>query len=322
MLRRSFRHSISVIIPVYNESSHIRSSLTTIEEQLKLSKEPYEIILVDDGSKDDTFRILSEEMGHIENLKIIKLSRNFGKEAAIMAGLEKCSGKAAIIMDSDMQHPPHLIPKMVEMWKQGYDVVECVKTSRNREGLGYRFCAKAFYSIIKRLSELNLEGASDFKLIDKKVIDSIRSMREKNLFFRGMSKWVGFQTAQIPFTVEDRVDGKSKWSLKSLISLGITGITSFSSAPLHIITFFGNVFIVGAVILFIQTLIHKFTGKAVDGFTTVILLLLVIGGLLLLSLGIIGIYIAKIYDETKARPRYIVEEIREHHSNTQLIRNV
>ncbi len=271
--------------------------------------------MIDDGSRDNTYNIMKELIEEIEEVRIIKLSRNFGKENAICAGLELCRGESCIVMDSDLQHPPNLIPQMVKLWESGYDVVECVKTSRGKEKRVKTLGVKIFYGLLKRFSGFDLDNASDFKLLDKKVIYSWRNMREKNTFFRGMSAWLGYNRIQISFEVPSRVDGDSHWSVISLGKLAISAITSFSSVPLHLITIMGNIFLIISVLLGINTVVFKLIGESVSGFTTVILLLLIIGSILMISLGIIGQYIAKIYEETKARPRYIVEALVEKNSN-------
>ena len=212
-------------------------------------------------------------------------------------------------MDADLQHPPELIPEMVRLWKEeGYEVVEGVKALRGQESLVNKAGAGLFYYILSKFSGFDIKQASDFKLLDKKVVHAWQSMNERNTFFRGMSAWVGFNRISIPFNIKNRTGGASKWSLFKLFKLAINAITSFSSLPLHIVTFMGLIFLLGSLILGIQTLYMKLKGIAYSGFTTVILLLLIIGSTLMISLGIIGTYIAKIYEEVKGRPRYIVAE--------------
>ena len=301
-------HTLSVIVPLYRESLHLADTLTEIILTLDTLATDYEVILVDDGSPDDTWRAIMEQCKHYPSVKGIRLSRNFGKEAALAAGLEHADGSAIIVMDGDLQHPPALIPKMVDHWQKGADVVEAVKEHRGRESGYSRARAQIFYKVFTRLTGCDLHGASDFKLMDRRVLEAWRKMGERNLFFRGMNAWLGFKRVQIPFNVPERIGGESGWSVLQLTRLAMTAVTSFSSAPLHLITLTGLSFAVFAFILGIQTLYLKITGKAIDGFTTVILLLLVIGGVVMLGLGIIGTYIARIYEEVKGRPRYIVAE--------------
>ena len=302
---------LSIIIPIYKESSHFSQVFITLNEVVESLQISYEFIIVDDGSPDDSWNViqnLAEQYPSI--ITAVRLSRNFGKESALCAGLETVSGDAVIVMDGDLQHPPELIPKMVHIWHQsGVDIVEAVKVSRGRESLLTKIGSKAFYAILNYLSGYNLKGASDYKLLDRKVVDAWLKMGERNLFFRGMCAWLGFKRVTIPFEVPVRIGGKSGWSIIKLIKLAITGLTAFSSLPLHLITLIGCLFLIPSVIIGLQTLYLKFIGKAVDGFTTVILLLLIIGGLLMVSLGLIGLYIARIYEEVKGRPRYLISEI-------------
>jgi polyisoprenyl-phosphate glycosyltransferase len=304
--------TLSLVIPVYREGSHlnvvIREIIAVLEKNI--SKESYEIILIDDGSPDNTWDVIREISPEFSMLRGVRLSRNFGKECALCAGLEMAKGEAVIVMDGDLQHPPDLIPEMVRLWqKSNIDIVEAVKVTRGKESFIGKIGAELFYTILNYLSGYNLRGASDYKLLDRKVVNAWLKMGERNLFFRGMTAWLGFQRVTIPFEVASRIGGKSGWSTLKLVKLAITGLTAFSSLPLHLITFSGCFFLIIAVILGAQAFILKFTGRAVDGFTTVIILLLIIGSLLMISLGIIGLYIARIYEEVKRRPRFIISEI-------------
>jgi len=298
---------LSLVIPVYQEGSHIRTTITKIENVLISNNIRYGFILVDDGSRDNTWSELKDMARQNNNITALRLSRNFGKESAICAGLDYADGDMVIVMDADLQHPPELIPEMVKAWRdEGYDVVEGIKKSRGRENPFYRFCAKFFYYIIYKTADIDLGQASDFKLMDRRVVEAWKELPERATFFRGMSAWLGYDRKQIPFDVAERVNGKSKWSLIRLIRLAVNAITSYTSVPLHCITVLGVLMFVGAIILGIQTLYMKFSGRALSGFTTVILLLLIIGSSLMISLGMIGIYLSKIYKEVKHRPRYLV----------------
>lgn len=299
---------LSLVIPVYNEEKQILKTIEAVCKVLKTVTDDYRLIIVDDGSKDGTWAVLKELSAKDPRLKILRFSRNFGKEAAIMAGLSRAESKACIIMDADLQHPPELIPEMVRLWQEGYEVVEAVKEDRGQESSVSRFSASLFYKIMNRLSGFNLENASDFKLMDKKVVAALLQMPERETFFRGMSAWVGYTRKEIYFKVPQRETGKSRWSPLKLVRLAITAFTSFSSLPLQFVTFIGILFLLGSVVLGIQTLVMKLRGLAIGGFTTVILLLLIVGSCLMISLGMIGMYIARIYNEVKARPRYIISE--------------
>jgi glycosyltransferase involved in cell wall biosynthesis len=300
---------LSVVIPVYREGSHLRMVLTTIQKTLDSLDMSYELIVVDDGSPDDTWSVLTDYSEKFPLLRALRLSRNFGKESALCAGLEMSRGTAVIVMDGDLQHPPEFIPKMVRIWSESdADVIEAVKEHRGKESLINKIGAKAFYTILNKLSGYYLTGASDFKLMDRKVVDAWLRMREGNLFFRGMIAWLGFKRVQLPFVVAERVDGQSRWAVLRLVKLAMTAVTAFSSVLLQFVTLSGFIFSLFALILGCQTLYLKAKGVAIDGFTTVILLLLIIGSLLMFSLGIIGTYISRIYDEVKGRPRYIVAQ--------------
>jgi glycosyltransferase involved in cell wall biosynthesis len=300
---------ISVLIPLYNEGSHVRELLSDLNSALQQTGCRFEVLLVDDGSVDDTWERIKDEAGKLPNLHAVRLSRNFGKELALCAGLERARGEGIVVMDGDGQHPPSLLPTMIETWRtSGADIIEAVKRGRGRESLTSRFGALTFYLILNKLSGFDLKGASDFKLIDRRVVDTWLRMRERNVFFRGMTAWMGFDAVQIPFDVPDRRTGKSHWSYLRRAKLALVGITTFSSFPLHFVTFAGVIFFIFAVGLGIQTLYLKLAGRAFTGFATVILLELIIGSLLMISLGIIGEYLARIYEEVKGRPRYIVTE--------------
>lgn len=303
------KERISIVIPVYNEGEHIQKSMAHVEKLCEDAKIAYELVLVDDGSKDDSWQKISLMAQENPRITAVRLSRNFGKEAALCAGLDLAEGDAVIVMDADLQHPPELIPEFVRLWREGADVVEGVKESRGKEKKTYRLCAKLFYGMINKATGIDFDNASDYKLLDRKVVEAMKQMPERITFFRGMSAWVGFERRSVSFNVAERVEGSSKWSLKRLIGLAVTAVTSYTSAPLHCITFFGVVMLLATIVLGIQTLFMKFTGRADDGFTTVILLLLFIGSMIMISLGIIGLYLMKIYHEIKARPRYLTSHV-------------
>jgi polyisoprenyl-phosphate glycosyltransferase len=300
---------ISVVIPLYNEGSRLTELLSDLKTALQETACRFEVILVDDGSPDDTWENIKEEAQAFPSLRAVRLSRNFGKELALCAGLERARGDVVVVMDGDGQHPPSLLPMMVEKWRSsGADIVHAVKTKRGREPVMGKVGAFLFYLILNKLSGFDLKGASDFKLVNRKVTDTWLTMRERNVFFRGMTAWMGFSTVKIPFQVVARRGGKSGWSYLRRAQLALIGITTFSSFPLHLVTFAGVIFFIFAIGLGIQTLYLKLTGRAFTGFATVILLELIIGSLLMISLGIIGEYLARIYEEVKGRPRYIVAE--------------
>ena len=302
---------ITLLIPCYNEESQLEDTFKALPPLLP-SAYQYEILFVDDGSKDKTWEMIQAAADRTEGehyqIRGLRFSRNFGKESALLAGLAEAKGEAVIIMDADLQHPPSHIAQMLEAWEEGYDVVEGVKASRGKESTFSRVSAKLFYKVFKNFSGLQLKNASDFKLLDRKVVDVWKELPEQDPFFRGLSAWVGFKRKSFSFVVEDRVHGESKWTPLKLLSLSLDALLGFTSKPLYLIAGLGIFMEIGFVILAIQTLVMRLSGRAADGFTTVILLQLLIGGSLLLALGLIGIYISKIYDAVKNRPRYLISE--------------
>ena len=299
---------LSVVIPAHNEASGIARVMDVFRSILDDSGMAWEIIVVDDGSQDNTFERLGE-LARIEpRIKSIRLSRNFGKEAALLAGLRAARGDAVVTIDADLQHPPELIPQMIEAWQKGALIVDAVKRSRETDSAFARMRARLFNSLLSRLGGIDLENASDFKLLDRKVVNVIaRELPESQRFFRGLSDWVGYEHATLPFDVAERVEGEGKWTLWKLIELATTAIISFTSAPLRIVTFLGFIAMLFGFFVAIEALLGWFRGEAVSGFTTTIVTLLILGSFIMISLGIIGEYIAKIYDEIKRRPAYLIE---------------
>ena len=299
---------LSVVVPAHNEARGIAHATAIILNALASCGMRLELIVVDDGSRDDTFERVRELSRKDPRIKGLRFSRNFGKEAALLAGLKSASGDAVVTIDSDLQHPPALIPQMIEEWRNGAMVVDAVKRSRKNDGPLTRVRAELFNTLLSRLGGINLENASDFKLLDRVVVDAItHALPERQRFYRGLADWVGYRHASVPFDVGTRAAGEGKWSLWKLVGLATTAIVSFTSAPLQIVTVLGVLtlglgFVVGA-----DALIAWFQGRAVSGFATTIITLLVVGSFIMISLGIIGEYLAKIYDEIKARPSYLVE---------------
>ncbi len=299
---------LSVILPAYNEYKNIIPAALRISSVLEEAEIPYELIYVNDGSSDETWQAIQMAAQEDHRIRGISFSRNFGKEAALFAGLKEASGSCCVTIDCDLQHPPELIPQMYHLWEEGYEVVEGIKADRGREKPLRRFCARIFYKMISRSSGIDMAKSSDFRLLDRKVTDALLEMPERNTFYRALSSWVGFKTVQLPFTVEERAGGTSKWSFSSLIRYGLNSITSFSSAPMQIVTVLGCITLVISIVMGIQTLVKKFMGLSLEGFTTVIIIQLFIGGAVMISLGIIGHYISRIYEEIKCRPRYIISD--------------
>ena len=269
----------------------------------------YELLFVDDGSKDKTWSEIQRCAENDPHVVGVHFSRNFGKEAAMFAGLETAKGDCAVVIDCDLQHPPEKIVEMYRLWEEGYEVVEGIKADRGEETGFHKFAANSFYGIISKATGMDMGSSSDFKLLDRKVVDTLNALPERAVFFRALSFWVGYRKTEVQYCVQERTEGESKWSTKSLIKYAITNIASFSSAPLHIVTVMGVLTLAIAVVFGVISLVQKIAGTAQPGFTTVILLLLIIGSFLMISLGIIGYYLARIYDEVKGRPRYIISRI-------------
>lgn len=300
---------LSIILPSYNEEQNIANTADVLSKLLEKEQIDYELIFVSDGSVDNTYEEILKASQNNKRIKGAKFSRNFGKEASIFAGLYLSCGDACIVMDCDLQHPPEVIPKMYACWQQGYEVVEGIKSKRGKESLFYKLSAGLFYRIMSRLIKMDMNSSSDFKLLDRKVVDVLLKLPEKNTFFRALTFWAGFKTTSVEYEVQKRVYGESKWSMWSLMKYAITNATSFSTLPLQLITVMGVVSILGSIVLAVQTLVKYLMGTAVEGFTTVILLILIIGGLIMISLGIIGHYLARIYEEVKGRPKYIISQV-------------
>ena len=297
---------LSIVIPAYNEEKMIWKTTEVVSGIMEREKIPFELVFVNDGSRDQTWEMIEKAAEKNTHVTGIRFSRNFGKESAIFAGLANAEGDCIAVMDCDLQHPPETLVEMYRLWEQGYEVVEGVKRSRGKESVLHRASAGMFYKIMSKAVQIDMSRASDFKLMDRKAVEALLSMPERNAFFRALSSWVGYRTTSVEFDVQERTEGESKWSTWSLIKYAVRNIVGFSSAPLQMITVAGVLTLFFAIVVGIQSLVKYFCGHALEGFTTVILLLLIIGSLIMLSLGIIGIYIAKIYEEVKGRPRYFI----------------
>lgn len=296
---------LSVIIPAYNEEKCIKKAYDAINSLLIENSIEGEFIFVDDGSQDETYSEISELASEKDNIVGLHFSRNFGKESAISAGLSAVSGDCAVVIDCDLQHPPEKIIEMYHLWEAGYEIVEGIKRERGDEKKMHGIGAKLFYSAISRMAGFDMANSSDFKLLDRKVIDVLNKMPERG-FFRAISFWVGYKKAVVEYDVAERVDGESKWSTRGLIKYAFSNITSYSTAPMQIVTILGMVMLVISVIFGVWALIDKIIGRALEGMTTVIIITIFIGSIIMISLGIIGYYIARIFEEIKGRPKYII----------------
>lgn len=303
----SQRPIISVVLPLFQEAAHLSEVLARIDQELAALSEPYEIILIDDGSYDDTWSVIVAEGECNKAIVALQLSRNFGKEAALLAGLRLARGSAVITMDADLQHPPELLPQMHELWRSGQaEIVEAVKAVRGEETIFYKLAAKIFYLLMNALAGVSIANASDFKLLDRKVVNVLLCCAERKPFYRGLTAWAGFRVTRIPFMVADRIGGVSRWSFFALAQLFVNALTSFSNVPLSFVSMSGLVFLLFAIGLGSQTMYNYCTGRAVSGFTTVILLILITGSWLMLCLGVVGTYLGRVFDEVKKRPRFVV----------------
>ncbi|MCC6213637.1 MAG: glycosyltransferase family 2 protein [Polyangiaceae bacterium] len=302
---------LSVVLPMYDEEQAADLALDAVVEQVAATGLTFEIVCVDDGSRDGTLRKLERRAAADPRVVVVSLSRNFGKEAAMASGLDAAHGDAVLLMDADLQHPPELIPRMVELWRSGHDVVSAVKERRARESLLYRALAAVFNRLMGGAANADFRGASDFKLLDRQVVEALRACPERSRFFRGLVAWVGFRTAEVPFRVADRVAGTSKWSVFGLVRYSARNLLAFSALPLRGVAVLGLAMLVAGCALGAQTLYLYASGRAVTGFTTVILLQLILGGLVLASIGVIAVYLSEVYDEVKRRPVFVVRRPRQ-----------
>lgn len=299
---------ISIVAPVFNEGAGVERFAARVAEVMGEAALRYELILVDDGSTDDSWSRVARHTRLDPRVLGLRLSRNFGKESAMLAGLDHATGDAVVVIDSDLQHPPSAIPAMVRRWQAGAQVVEAVKRNRTGQSLGNRLSSRVFNRAFTGLTKVDLVDATDFRLLGRPALEALRQMPEHSTFFRGTSSWIGFTRATVEVDIDHREGGASRWTLRGLFRLAVNGLTSFTSAPLHMVTMAGLSFAVFALVLGAQTVYRWMSGGSVAGFTTVILLLLVTGTFVLIGLGVIGEYLARIHEEVRGRPRYLVQE--------------
>ena len=299
---------VSVVAPVHNEGEGVDRFVRRMSDVLAGQGVRYELVLVDDGSADDSWRRIVEQSLLDHQVRGVRLSRNFGKEAALIAGLEHAAGDAVIVIDADLQHPPSAVPLMLRRWREGADVVEAVKRNRAGQSAGNRVAARVFNRAFAALTKVDLVNATDFRLLSRPAVTALLRLPEHSSFFRGTSSWIGFRRETIAVDLDGRAGGTSGWTARSLARLAVNGLTSFTSAPLHLVTLVGLAFAAFSLLLGVQTLLRWLGGGSVAGFPTVILLLLIMGTFILLGLGIIGEYLARIHEEVRGRPRYLVQE--------------
>ena len=299
---------LSVVIPAFNEQEMVPAAAGQIDGILSRAGIPHELIFIDDGSRDATWAEIRAESEHRDTVRGVHFSRNFRKEAAIFAGLQAADGDCVAVIDCDLQHPPEKLVEMYRLWEQGVEVVEGVKTDRGEESLAHRVAAKTFYRLISEATHIDMTRASDFKLLDRKAVNVLLSMREKRAVVRALSSWIGFRTAEVPYEVRERAAGESKWSTWLLIKYALSNITAFTSLPLHLITGCGAASFLAALIVGIVSIVRLAMGRVVTGLTGAVILLLFLSGLIMVGLGIIGYYLGNIYMEIQDRPRFIVSE--------------
>ena len=297
---------ISLVVPCFNEQDNIEPFYNAILKVFNDIPASFELMFVDDGSSDETFVRINQLHEKDDRVKCISFSRNFGKEAALFAGIRNVTGDCTVVLDADLQHPPELIKEMYSRWKEGFQVVEGIKRNRGKESAIHGIFTKLFYRLISHAVKIDMANSSDYKLLDKSVAEELAKLKERNTFFRALSFWVGFKTTSVYYEVADRASGRSKWSTKSLMKYAIKNMVCFSYTPLHIISIVGIIFVLIAFGIGVDALFSYFRNSSASGFPTIVFLLLIGFGGCLISLGIIGIYIAQIYDEVKKRPQYII----------------
>lgn len=299
---------ITCIVPVYNEKSLIEKFIAELHSTLNTLTTRFEIIVVDDGSKDETVAKLLD-LSALYPIKILSLSRNFGKETALTAGLNHASGDLAVLIDSDFQHPIQLISAFLDHWGEGYDMVYGARQDRELESYLKRSFARLFYWVMKKITSIDIpNNAGDFRLLDKKIVNAIKAFPERTRFMKGLYAWVGYKKIGIPYQVNKRLSGKSSWGFIKLTELAMTGITSFSDLPLRMWGFIGSIIslisLIYAIYIVTVTLLY---GADLPGFPTIIVAIMFLGGIQLLSIGILGEYIARIFTEVKQRPHYLIQ---------------
>jgi len=300
---------ISIVIPVCNEEANVSIVVVALQNVFSTLPYIYTITFIDDGSTDDTVAELKRIAAEHNNIFYISLARNFGHQNALKAGLDLVDGDGVIMMDGDMQHPPDLIPEMLEHWEAGYDVVYTIRKDHQEMPLMKRKTSNMFYNLINNLSDIELEqGTADFRLMDKKVVEVFRVFKEADLFMRGLVKWMGFNQLGIEYDPAQRTRGKSKYTLKKMIRFALQGITSFSTRPLYIAAYLGFIFSLLSLLYIPYILWSYYFGHIISGWASVIATIAFFGGLQLMILGIIGMYLGKLFMQSKQRPHYIIKE--------------
>ncbi|MHB1394730.1 MAG: glycosyltransferase family 2 protein [Clostridia bacterium] len=302
---------ISIVVPMYYEEKVAEECYKRLKSVMDTCGYEYELVFVNDGSRDGTLDILERIAGNDKNVKVLGFSRNFGHQVAVTAGIDKARGSALVIIDADLQDPPELIPEMLKLWEQGYEVVYAKRKRRKGESIFKRATAGLFYRLLDKLSDTRIPlDTGDFRLIDAKVADELRKMREKNRFLRGMVSWIGFKQIPVEYEREERFAGETKYPLKKMLKLALDGIISFSSKPLKLSQYLGLFAVICAMAIFIYSVAYRIVGgkNLVSGWASIMTTVAFLGGVQLISIGILGEYIGRMYDESKGRPLYIIEK--------------
>ncbi|WP_423479036.1 glycosyltransferase family 2 protein [Priestia megaterium] len=300
----------SIVVPVYNEEEVIHETYRRLTEVMRSTKEAYELLFVNDGSKDRTAEIIKEYSEQDPAVVLLDFARNFGHQIAITAGMDYARGEAVVVIDADLQDPPELILEMIEKWKQGFDVVYAKRTKRKGETYFKKQTAAMFYRFLRAMTDIDIPlDTGDFRLLDRKVCNQMNSIQEKNRFVRGLVSWVGFKQIAVEYERDERLAGESKYPLKKMLKLSMDGITSFSYKPLKLASYAGVTLSgIGFIYLLVVMYLKLFTDSTITGWSSLIVIQLFFSGIILIILGMIGEYIGRIYDETKNRPLYIVRE--------------
>ena len=302
----------SIVIPVYNEEESIPDLIKRLREVMDIMDGPAEAVLVDDGSRDGGYQLMTAARDEDPRFKVLQLSRNFGHQAAITAGMDFASGRAVVVMDADLQDPPEVVLEMAARWREGYEIVYAVRERREGESFLKRATAKLYYALLQKLADTDqLVDVGDFRLVDRKALDSFLQLRERNRYVRGMFRWVGYRQIAVPYTRAPRLAGRSKYPLRKMLRLGADGIVGFSSAPLRLGIAVGVTMAVGALAYGIVAIVLKLAGLPyVPGYASLLVTITFLSGIQLIVIGIIGLYLARVYDEVRGRPLYLVRDAR------------
>ena len=302
---------LSVVVPVFNEAEVIDAFYKRLKKLVdSLNPLSYEIIFVDDGSRDGSYHKLVELANSDPNVRVIKFSRNFGHQLAITAGIDAAKGDAVVVIDSDLQDPPEVIEKFIKKWEEGYDVVYGIREKREGETKMKLFTAALFYRLLKAIIKIDIPAdAGDFRLMSRRAVEKFRELRERDRFVRGLVSWVGFKQTGVPYMRDKRYAGETKYPYRKMIKFAFDGIASFSNMPLKLATWFGYITSLLAFLYACSVFVQKFMGYTVQGWATIMVGMLFLGGVQLICLGILGEYIGRIFNEIKQRPLYVIEEI-------------